>query len=156
LRILAEAGGSAIRLVTRMSGWDCFGDTSPYGPLEVPFFKRAQLAASDLQAAGVAVFTDLDRLTAFADNLIPHVLALDGILTLDPALAERIEAGQLLTHDSPEEVELRACTVHAIELLSTACGHRLSPAQIDMLLWTRGQDPRYKAHPRPRARSTAY
>jgi hypothetical protein len=155
-RIVEEAGGSAVSLATRLSGWGCFTDTSPYGELTVPFFKRAQLTASDLQGAGVVVFTDLDRLTAFADNLIPHVLILDGVLQIDPALAGRIEDGQLLAHDAPEEVELRACTVHAIELLTAACGHRLSPAQIDMLLWTRGQEPRFKARPRPRARSTAY
>jgi hypothetical protein len=155
-RLIEEADGSAVSLATRLAGWECFADVSPYGELEVPFFKRAQLTASDLQAAGVATFGDLHRLTAMADNLIPHVLALDGVLELSPSVAARIEAGELLVHDSPEEVELRACTVHAIELLTAACGHRLSPAQIDMLLWTRGQEPHYKAHPRPRARSTAY
>jgi hypothetical protein len=127
--IVEQAGGSAVRLATRLSEWDCFADTSLYGQLEVPFFKRAQLTASDLQAAGVAEFVDLNRLTAFADNLIPHVLVHDGVLRLEPGLAARIAAGQLLVHGSPEEVELRACTVHAIELLTAACGQTLSPAQ---------------------------
>ncbi len=155
-QVVDEARGSAVALATRLSGWDCFADVSVYEELEVPFFKRAQLTASDLHLAGVAQFGDLDRLTAFADNLVPHVLALDGVLILDPKLAERIETGILLIHDSPEEVELRACALHAVELLAAACGHRLSPAQIDMVLWTRGQHPRSKARPRPRARSTAY
>jgi hypothetical protein len=112
--------------------------------------------AADLQAAGVASFSDVDRLTAFADNLVPHVLARDGVLNLTDDLAGRIACGQLLTHDSPEEVELRACALHAVELLASACDRRLSPAEIDMVIWTKGQDPRYKAHPRPRARTTAY
>jgi Potential Queuosine, Q, salvage protein family len=101
-------------------------------------------------------FFDLHQLTAFADNLVPHVLALDGVLVLAPVLAARIAAGELLVHDSPEEVELRACALHAVELLAAAIHHRLSPAQIDMVLWSRGQEPRYKAHPRPHARTTAY
>jgi uncharacterized protein YhaN len=97
---------------------------------------------------------DLDRLTAFADNLVPHVLRLDGVLRLDPDLEQRIEAGELLEHGSPEEVELRACTVHAAELLSVAT--QLSPAEIDAILWNRGAAERYKSLPRPRSRNTAY
>ena len=34
---------------------------------------------------------------------MPHVLALDGVLLLDPELAARIEAGELLVHDSSED-----------------------------------------------------
>ncbi|HXS47389.1 MAG TPA: queuosine salvage family protein, partial [Solirubrobacterales bacterium] len=61
---------------------------------------------------------------------------------------------ELLEHGSPEEVELRACAVHAIELLATATP--LSPAEIDGVLWTRGSSRRYKSLPRPRSRNTAY
>jgi Potential Queuosine, Q, salvage protein family len=155
-QLVTDADGSAVALATRLAAWRCFADTSPYDGLDVSFFKRAQLCAADLQAAGVASFSDVDRLTAFADNLVPHVLARDGVLILTDDLAGRIASGQLLTHDSPEEVELRACALHAVELLADACDRRLSPAQIDMVIWTKGQDPRYKAHPRPRARTTAY
>jgi hypothetical protein len=153
---VADATGSAAGLAGLLAGWDAFADTSVYGGRPVPFFKRAQLAAADLDRAGVAVFDDLDRLTAFADNLVPHVLRVDGVLRLDPALTAAIEAEELLVHDSPEEVELRACTVQAVELLAAACGGRLSPAAIDVALWNRGRAPRYKALPRPRSRNTAY
>ncbi len=122
----------------------------------VPFFKRAQLTCADLAAAGVTAFGDLHRLTAFVDNLVPHVLQIVGVLCLESDLAARIDSEELLVHDSVEEVELRACTLHAIELLAAACAHRLSPAEIDMVLWTRGQGARYKAHPRPRSRTSAY
>jgi hypothetical protein len=156
LRIVEHAGGSAVALATRLSGWRCFFDVSPYDGFEVPFFKRAQLAAADLDLAGVTSFGDRNRLTAFADNLVPHVLRLDGVLVLDPELERRIDAGELLTHDSPEEVELRACALHAVELLSRETEQRLSPAEIDLVLWNRGQEPHAKARPRPRARCTAY
>lgn len=151
---VAAVEGSAVALAELLAGWACFYDISPYEDRQVPFFKRAQLAAADLQAAGVARFGDLDRLTAFADNLVPHVLRVDGVLELEAQLEARIEGEELLEHDSPEEVELRACAVHACERLATATG--LSEAEVDFVLWHRGQDPRYKARPRPRARSTAY
>ncbi len=150
------AGGSAVALAERLAGWDCFADTSPYASRAIPFYKRAQIAAADLHHAGVADLSDdLHRLTLFADNLVPHVLRLDGILRLDPALVARIDAGELIEHDTPEEVEMRAGAVHAAELI---CALRpdLSPQQVDHLLWTKGGGARYKAVPRPRARCTAY
>jgi Potential Queuosine, Q, salvage protein family len=156
LGVAEAAGGSAPALAGQLSGWEAFADTSIYEGRPVPFFKRAQLVPADLGRAGVVSFRDEDRLTAFADNLVPHVLRVDGILRFDPAFADAIEAGQLLAHGSAEEVELRACAVHAVELLAAATGRRLWPAQIDYALWTRGQQPRYKAVPRPRSRNTAY
>lgn len=155
LAVVERADGSAVALAERLAGWDCFADTSSYGGRSIPFFKRAQIAAADLHHAGVADFADLGRLTLFADNLVPHVLRLDGVLRFDPALAARIEAGEPIRHDAPEEVEMRAAAVHAAELI---CRERpdLSPQQVDHILWTRGGGTRYKAVPRPRARCTAY
>jgi len=153
---LAEAAGrSAPTLAGLLAAWPSFADLSTYDGRPVPFFKRAQLVAADLDRF-VAPLSGVERLTAFADNLVPHVLRVDGVLDLDPALAARIDAGEPLDHGSPEEVELRACAVHAVELLSGATGRRLSPAEIDLALWTRGGEPRCKAVPRPRSRNTAY
>ncbi len=152
--VVDAAGGSALALVDRLSRWEAFADTSIYEERRIPFFKRAQIAAADLDRAGVATFPDRHCLTAFADNLVPHVLRVDGVLDLVPQLEARIEAGELLEHGSPEEVELRACAVHVIELLAGGCG--LSPAEIDATLWNRGRERRYKAIPRPRSRNKAY
>jgi hypothetical protein len=154
--LVDSAAGSAAALAGQLAGWDAFADVSTYEGRPVPFYKRAQLAAADIGRAGVARFADADRLTAFADNLVPHVLRVDGVLRLDPALEQEIDAGRLLEHGSPEEVELRACAVHLVELLSAATGGRLSPAEIDAALWNRGGGPTYKARPRPRSRNTAY
>jgi hypothetical protein len=153
--VVDSAHGFAQALVEELAGWDCFTDTSTYAGLIVPFLKRAQLAAADLARAGVASFIDLDRLTMFADNLVPHVLRLDGILSFNSELVERIERGELIEHDSPEEVEIRACALHAVEL-AVAERPGACAAEIDQLLWLRGQAPRYKASPRHRSRCTAY
>lgn len=150
--------GSAVALAERLGSWDSFADSSTYKGMEIPFLKRAQIAAADLDRAGVAQFEDLDRLTMFADNLVPHVLRLDGILRFDTGLVARIEREELIEHGSPEEVEIRACALHAVELIVAATGGRdlIIAVEIDELLWNRGQEPHYKASPRHRSRCTAY
>jgi hypothetical protein len=153
---LARAGeGSAEALASHLSGWDSWRDVSPYDGADVPFFKRAQIAAADLALADIAPADDLHRLTLFADNLVPHVLRIDGVLEFDDGLVARIEAGTLLEHDSAEEVEIRACALHAVELLVAAHGATTATA-VDYVLWNRGAEPRYKARPRHRAPCTQY
>jgi hypothetical protein len=142
-------------LAQQLGSWPCFADTSCYDELELPFLKRAQIAAADLQRAAVAQFDDLGKLTMFADNLVPHVLRLDGVLEFDQRLVARIERGELIEHGSPEEVEIRACAVHTVELI-VAERPEMCAAEVDQLLWLRGQGARYKAVPRHRTRCTAY
>ena len=146
---------SAVAFVERLARWSCFSDVSTYDGLRIPFLKRAQIAAADLARAGAATFTDLHRLTMFADNLVPHVLRLDGILSFDPGLERRIGAAELIEHGSREEVEIRACAVQAVELIVSERPDARA-ADVDQLLWLRGQRPRYKATPRHRSRCTAY
>jgi hypothetical protein len=153
--VAAGAGRSALALVEHLARWDCFDDVSVYGGLRVPFLKRAQITAADLHRAGLAACTDLDRLTMFADNLVPHVLRLDGVLEFAPGLVDRIDRGENIEHGSPEEVEIRGCAVHAVELI-TAAGSGLLAAEVDQALWLRGRGRRYKAAPRHRSRTTAY
>lgn len=139
----AEAADSIPALAALFAGWEAFADVSIYDEREIPFYKRAQLTAADLHRAGVADLPGIGRLTAFADNLVPHVLRVDGVLLLNPKLIARIEAEELLVHNSPEEVELRAAAVHAVELLTAATGDTLTPAEIDSALWNRGRGHRY-------------
>jgi hypothetical protein len=154
--VLDAAGGSAVRLVEILAGWHSFADSSLYAGEAVPFLKRAQIAAADLSRAGVAQFSDLHELTMFADNLVPHVLRLDGILSFDPSLVARIEREELIEHGSPEEVEIRACAVYAVELIVAASPSPTTAADVDQLLWHRGQGRAYKSSPRHRSRCTAY
>jgi hypothetical protein len=146
LDLVAEAGGSAERLASMLAtGMPFFDDTG--------FWKRAQIAPNDLALAGVAEFHDLDRLTIFADNLVPHVLRVDGVLVYERELAARIDAGELLPPGG-EEREIRGCAVHACEQLSERLG--MPAREIDTALWTKGQAPRYKRVPRHRTRTVFY
>jgi Potential Queuosine, Q, salvage protein family len=146
LQLVSEAGGSAERLASILAGGMPFFD-------DVGFWKRAQIVPNDLTLAGVASFDDLDRLTIFADNLVPHVLRVDGVLRYDPELAARIDAGELLVPGA-EEREIRACAVHACELIAARLG--TPPRVLDTWLWNRGQAPDYKAIPRHRTRTVYY
>jgi hypothetical protein len=163
--LVAAAGHSADRLVELLA-WEhkLYRDVSEHDGERVPLFKRAQITAVDLAQAfggeGPGRFADLDRLTMFADNLVPHVLRLAGVLRYEDELLARIDADELLEHDSPEEVEIRAVAVHAVEQVVAAL-HDLGVAdatagQVDMALWHRGGRPEAKAHKRHRCRTTAY
>jgi hypothetical protein len=155
--MLARFGGDSVEaLATELATWDTWYDISPYPGGQVPFFKRAQIAAADLALAGLARADDLERLTLFSDNLVPHVLRIDGVLEFDDDLVARIDAGTLLEHNSQEEVEIRACALHAVELLVAAHPETTTATAIDNVLWHRGGARRYKAHPRHRAPTTAY
>ena len=162
--LIEAAGSSAAQLVQLLARMRYFNDAEYYQGTKVPFFKRAQLTASDLALAfngqGLGQFTDLSRLTIFADNLVPHVLRLDGPLQYDESLAQRIDAEKLIPAGSLEEIEIRACALHTVELLAAhlqSQGQPVAPMQLDYLLWNRGQERHYKqTKPRHRTRTVFY
>jgi hypothetical protein len=147
-RALVEAAnGSAERLVALLTEMPFYRD--------VGFYKRAQLTAADLSVARVASFDDLADLTIFADNLVPHVLRVDGVLEYDPGLLERIKREELIPAGSAEEREIRACALHAVELVRSHLPG-VTSMQLDYVLWNRGQQAAYKAQPRHRTRTVFY
>jgi hypothetical protein len=160
---IADAEHSAARLVELVSEMPFFRDVSTYRGYEVLLYKRAQLLTADLAIAfdgqGPGSFRDLDRLTIFADNLVPHVLRVDGLLAYDDELLTRIERSELIPAGSPEEIEIRAVAVHAVERivgeLSTS-GISVTARELDYLLWNRGQGAAYKALPRHRTHTVFY
>ena len=161
--LVEAATGSAGAMTRLLAEMPFFRDVEHYPGRDIPFYKRAQLTVADLSLAldghVLGRFNDLDRLTIFADNLVPHVLRLDGVLRYSDGLAQRIERGALIPAGSPEEIEIRACAVHAVELIvSRLCaqGHTATSASLDYLLWNRGQEPAYKAVPRHRTRTVYY
>ena len=146
LALVREARGSAEALATMLArGMALFADRG--------FYKRAQIVPANLALAGVARLHDLHRLTIFADNLVPHVLRCDRVLRYDERLAAHIDAGRVLA-SGPQEREIRACAVHACELIARRVG--TTEHELDNWLWSRGQAPEYKALPRHRTRTVYY
>ncbi|WP_284735896.1 queuosine salvage family protein [Dongia deserti] len=163
-QLVERAEHKAEKLVATLRIMPFFDDVAIWQGRKVPFMKRAQLTAADLGLAfdneGWGRFDDLDQLTIFADNLVPHVLRVDGILDYDPDLAARIDREDPLEAGSIEEIEIRAAALHGVELLKERlhqAGHaHITSVALDYLLWNRGQEGRYKAIPRHRARSVFY
>jgi hypothetical protein len=143
--VAKAAAGSAERFAESLTAMPLFRDEG--------FWKRAQITANDFALAGLAEFDDVDRLTIFADNLVPHVLRVDGVLVYSDGLGARIDSGELLP-PGDEEREIRACAVHACELIAGRLG--IPARDLDVMLWNRGQEPRYKARPRHRTRTVFY
>jgi len=164
IKMIESAGGSSEKLIEILSDMPFFRDTAEYKGTQVAFFKRAQILSLDLNIAfngnGIGRFDDLHKLTMFADNLVPHVLRVDGILEYEENLALRINNSELITSGSREEIEIRACAVDAVERISQIMGgysKGASPAIIDNVLWHRGQQPYYKKIlPRHRTRTVFY
>jgi Potential Queuosine, Q, salvage protein family len=147
LDLVALAGGSAARFAELLAtNLEYYADD--------PFYKRAQIAANDLVLAGAATFADIDTLTVFADNFLPHVLRVDGVLRYDADLAARIDRGALLDAGSQAERELRACTVHACEQLAARAG--VPPRTLDNWLWNRALEGGYDAARRAHLCRTVY
>lgn len=162
---IADADHSAARLIELVSEMPFFRDVSFHQNLQfsVPLYKRAQLLAADLAIAfagqGPGEFHDLDRLTIFADNLVPHVLRVDGLLEYDADLLARIEREELIPAGSAEEIEIRAVAVHAVERIVAALrasGIAVTARELDYHFWNRGQGASYKSLPRHRTRTMFY
>ena len=140
-----------------------FDDVEFWNGRRVPFYKRAQLTVADLALAfdyqGWGGLHDLGELTIFADNLVPHVLRTDGVLLYDTDLA-RIDREELIPAGSKEEIEIRACALHSVELIVHEIRQMrqvIKPMDIDFLLWNRGQGFLYKSNkPRHRTRTVFY
>lgn len=164
--LVQDAKHSAERLVEILATQSCYQDQARYDDFTVFFYKRAQITAMDLVLAfeGVCLgeFSDLDRLTLFADNLVPHVLRVEKVLRYEASLRERIDAGVLIAPGSREEIEIRAAGVVAVERLVAAikklpaASPRVNAVLLDQLLWLRGQRPEIKRYPRHRTRSIFY
>jgi hypothetical protein len=161
--VVESANGSAERLVSSLAMMPLYRDVSPYGALDIPFYKRAQITVADLHRAfgddRFGRFDDLDSLTLFADNLVPHVLRCGGVLVYADSLASRIDAEELIAAHSREEVEIRAVAVEAVErLVSTLArlGRPTTARALDGILWNAGQASAIKARPRHRTRSSYY
>lgn len=157
--LIAACRGRASGLVTRLAALPGFADMVQYRGQAFPVYKRAQHATASLHGAfsriGQPLFSDIDRLTMFADNAVPHVLHVDGILEYDTGLAARIAAGGFLDAGSEAEIEIRCCAGQAVERLAAIKG--MKPVDLDYLLWHRSvEDARYDTSPAHNTRTRHY
>ncbi|MBW1740599.1 MAG: queuosine salvage family protein [Deltaproteobacteria bacterium] len=163
-KLVEAAERSAIRLALLLAEkLVSFQDVAEYLGHKVFFYKRAQIFAADLYGAfngqNWGRFTDIHKLTAFADYKLPQVLRHLGILHYERALAQKVDQKILLEAGSPEEVEIRANTIRAVELIRQELdrmGKGLRAFEIDWMLWNLGQDAVFKVKPYHRTLTIFY
>ena len=123
-----------------------FNDVSEFEGHEIKFYKLAQLGVwmlySTLHNSGKFRLDDPEKLTAFADYIVPVALRLLGITSYSPELENAINTHQLIPRDSRREIEIRAHGIYATALLAEEVNKLRGPKeqviipQIDARLWT--------------------
>ncbi|KAJ9177358.1 hypothetical protein P3X46_012585 [Hevea brasiliensis] len=145
--LVETCGKSAAKLVATVTSlFPGFRDHSVYKGHQVFLYKRAQIFAADLFGAfkgrGYGEFTDIGSITIFADYIVPAVLQQLGVLKYSSTLVRMIESDNEILSGSEEEVELRACSIYAVEkmrdLLRVKSGKQVLSIELDLWLWAFG------------------
>ncbi|MGB0034068.1 MAG: queuosine salvage family protein [Candidatus Acidiferrales bacterium] len=123
-----------------------FNDVSMFEGHEIKFYKLTQLGFwgiyAGLHTTGAFQLDDPQKMTAFADYIVPVALRLMGITSYTPPLERAINTYQLIPRDSRAEIEIRAHTLYATALLTEEI-NKFRPAkqaiiipQLDARLWS--------------------
>ncbi len=146
-RLVECADHDAARLAQMVAeNFSSFNDIAIYDNREVRFFKRAQIVVTDIWGAfggkDWGEFDNINQLTAFADYKLPQILRAWGILKYGTTLTRKVNAQVELGAGSPDEIEIRAATLWAVEFLRAALsirGRKLWSIQVDWILWEASQ-----------------
>lgn len=138
--LIKQSNGSAVGFVSALvQASPRWRDVRNRGDIEIQFAKRAQLCAAIVHKSGFCSFSDVDRLTVFSDYRLPQLLRSEGVIHFSQSLADKVAASQELQPNSEEEVEIRAATLVAAEVVRKAAedvlARRLSAAELDYFLW---------------------
>jgi len=142
-RLYDNGNGLVDRLVVEFPR---FNDVSQVDGREIKFYKLAQLGVwmlyATLHRSGKFRLDDPQKMTAFADYIVPVALRLHGITSYSDRLEKAINSHQLIPRDFRWEIEIRAHCIYATALLTEEI-NKLRPAnlqviipQIDARFWT--------------------
>jgi hypothetical protein len=128
-----DEGRGFLEVLTR--DFPRFDDVAEWQGQEVRFWKLAQLAVWFLEVTlpGGLGFRDLDRLTAFADYIVPAAMRAMGILRYSDELDRMIADGHQIEAGSSLEIELRAHTIYAASLLTDRV-NELRPLELQVIV----------------------
>jgi hypothetical protein len=162
--LINKSNGDALELLELIvSNFPSFNDTSVYMETEVSFHKRAQLLVADIyNIFGGKNYGDLkniEKLTACADYKLPQILRESNILKYSDKLAEQIDRKETLLKDSEEEIEIRANTILAVELMKEKLkelGKNFKSTEINDHIWLLSQNKDYSSKPYHLTDTTAY
>lgn len=147
--IVKKGNGDAVEIVKILvtNFPSVFNDVADYHGHEVKFYKRAQLVPAhlfDLKKLNLISMNLIghDELTAFADYKVPQLLRKFKILEYSKKLADKIDNKIEIPAGSDEEIEIRANTIWAVELVTKQLKSRFSQAnaaKVDGIFWFKGQ-----------------
>lgn len=145
---IKQANKSATKLLEIIvNEFPCFRDEAIFKGQKVSLYKRAQILVADLWnffgGTGLGEFEDIDKMTMFADYRVPQVMVYFGTLSYTDELMNKLENDVLLPSGSEEEIEIRGCSIHAVELLKKRLEDKLkgqnvkvpNSSLIDYYLW---------------------
>ncbi|MCX8042811.1 MAG: queuosine salvage family protein [Desulfobacterota bacterium] len=142
------------------------GNSSPKNgvrEIEVHFHKRAQLLVHDicsfLHQNKIFLLRGEEDLTGCADYKIPQVLRYMGILSFSQRLCDIVDRQVLIPHGSREELEIRACTIQALLIITDKLkmnNPTISAMSMNDYFWLMGQSMKKDACPYHRTLTTAY
>lgn len=141
-----KAHQSALALLKLIvENFKCFRDEAVYKDHKVSLYKRAQIVVADIWACfkgeNLGYFKDIDEITMFADYRVPQSLLYFDVLEYSEELMEKLKKQTLLENGDEEEVEIRGCSIHAVELVKEVAQEKLSDGKkinsilIDHYLW---------------------
>ncbi|MGB0387801.1 MAG: queuosine 5'-phosphate N-glycosylase/hydrolase [Ardenticatenaceae bacterium] len=162
--LIAAATHSASNLVALVSAeLPGFRDHTVYQGHPVYLYKRAQILVGDLWGSfggqGLGRFDDIDQLTMFADYRVPQLLRGEGILRYHTHLASLVDLYKELPSGGEMEIELRAATIHAVELLRQALqtlNFSITSLELDWILWNVAEIEQDRLRPHHRTLSIYY
>uniref|UniRef100_K3WIW1 Queuosine 5'-phosphate N-glycosylase/hydrolase n=1 Tax=Globisporangium ultimum (strain ATCC 200006 / CBS 805.95 / DAOM BR144) TaxID=431595 RepID=K3WIW1_GLOUD len=159
LNLIKHANGSAVEAIRLILAYfPGFRDHAVYRGEQVHFYKRAQILVGDVWAAygrrssGLASFHDIAKLTMF-------VLRPEGVMMYSDELAQFVDSKTEITSGSEMELEIRAATIQAVELIHQQMevrGHKLKVIELDWFLWQIGEDNKDSLQPHHRTLSIYY
>ncbi|KAK6923135.1 Queuosine salvage protein family [Dillenia turbinata] len=104
--------------------------------------KLVTLIARHFPGQGFGQSKDIASITIFADYIVPAVLHHLGVLRYGFSVASIIKNDNEIGSGSEEEVELRVCSIYAVEkmreLIKIKTGKQALSVELDLWLWSYG------------------
>jgi Potential Queuosine, Q, salvage protein family len=159
IKLLELNNNDSVKIVENISeNFPCFRDVSHLNDEDVVFLKRAQICPNDFSYVlknTANKIINLDKLTAYADYKLPQLLRMFGVINYNELLSKKIDMMTKIAHDSQEEIEIRAATIWAVELLRQRIG-TMTSGEIDNTIWLMSQDTQNESKPYHRTRTIFY
>jgi len=139
VNLLYVADNSASKLLSLvLDNFPCFRDSAIFEGKEVSFHKRAQILVADLwclfEGTGRGGFSDIEKLTMFADYRVPQSLQHYGVLSYGTELLEFLNHDKELKSGDLWEQEIRGCSIEAVERVTSRVKQLLVESQQDNLV----------------------